>query len=69
MEYDSDLRSRTALGLYSLKGRTPYKVVPGETPDISEWMEFTFYQPIWYHTPNVYPEPKRILGRWIGVSH
>jgi Reverse transcriptase (RNA-dependent DNA polymerase) len=68
LEYVSELRCRTALGLYALKGRTPYELVTGETPDISEWIEFSFYEPVWYHTADLFPGQRRNLGRWMGVS-
>jgi hypothetical protein len=32
-------------------GRTGYEDVTGETPDISEWVDFDFYDWIWYHDP------------------
>jgi hypothetical protein len=70
LEYVTELRNRTALGSPSLKGRTPHEIVTGDTPDISEWMEFSFYQPVWNYGPDEnFPEQKRRLGRWIGVSH
>ena len=42
----------------------------GDTPDISEWIEYDWYQPVWYHNPGDFPvnEPEN-LGRWLGVSH
>jgi hypothetical protein len=68
IEYVSELLCRTALGLYSLKGRTPYELVTGETPDISEWTDFSFYEPIWFHTADLFPGRRHNLGRWMGVS-
>jgi hypothetical protein len=54
-------------------GRTGYEDVTGETPDISEWIDFDFYDAIWYHDP---PETGaettsevRKLGRWLGVAN
>ena len=42
----------------------------GQTPDISEWIDFTFYNLVWCHTSgNELGTPQRILGRWLGVSH
>ena len=29
-------------------GRTPYEAVVHETPDISEYLDFDFYDPVWY---------------------
>lgn len=52
-----------------LKGRTPYELVTGDTPDITEWIQYTFNQTVWYYDPGDYPEQRRLLGKWIGVSH
>jgi hypothetical protein len=36
--------------------------------DISEWVDFSFYDWVWYwHAPNSEDNPR--LGRWLGVSH
>jgi hypothetical protein len=29
-------------------GRSGYKQVTGETPDISEWLDFEFYDLVWW---------------------
>lgn len=68
--YASEVMCRTAQPLYSLHGRTPIEIVTGETPDISEYVQFTFYQAIYYWDQTAaFPEEKRKLGRWLGVSH
>jgi hypothetical protein len=68
--HQGELMSRTARGK---NGRTGYEDVVGETPDISEWMDFDFYDLIWYHDP---PDTMaemtteiRKLGRWLGVAN
>ena len=38
----------TANSSFQLKGRTPLELVTGETPDISEYLDFSFYDWIWY---------------------
>lgn len=49
-------------------GRTGWEIVTGDTPDISEWTDFSFYDLVWYwHDPNSIDNPR--LGRWLGVSH
>ena len=48
-------------------GRTPLEVVTGETPDISEYTDFGFYDRIWYRSNGGISEP--MIGRWLGVSH
>lgn len=42
----------------------------GNTPDISEWADFTFFDRVWYHVPgNTLSTANRRLGRWLGISH
>ena len=42
--------------------------VTGDTVDISEWVDFSFYDLVWYwDTPHADENPK--IGRWVGVSH
>jgi len=50
-----------------LEGKTPLENVTGETPDISEYLDFGFYDYVWYHENAGLAERK--LGRWLGVSH
>ncbi|MGH7954979.1 MAG: hypothetical protein ACREOZ_03375 [Gloeomargaritales cyanobacterium] len=67
--YVCEIRCLTAHSIHSLHGRTPQEHVIGNTPDISEYNEFDWYQPIWYYESSDFPGNKRILGRWLGVSH
>ena len=63
------MHSLTAHPYFSLHGRTLYELVTGQTPDISEYAEFGFYQTVWYfeqETP--FPEDRRKLDKWIGVA-
>lgn len=49
------------------EGRTPLEIITGITPDITEYLDFTFYDWITYKTGGgVHPAE---LGRWLGVSH
>ena len=42
--------------------------VTGDTPDISKWLDFKFYDICHYwDVPNDWDNPK--IGRWLGVSH
>ena len=67
IEYNADLRCLTATNIFDLNGRTPFETVLGFTPDISELVEFGWYQWVWYHDP-VHPERDN-LGRWLGPAH
>jgi hypothetical protein len=52
--------------------RTGYEEVTGQTPDISEWLDFEFYDLVWWLDrpvkPNVTDYQHR-LAHWLGVSH
>ena len=50
-----------------LGGRTLIESVTGETVDISEYLDFGFYDQIWYHENAGLRE--RLLGRWLDVSN
>ena len=53
---------RTASSAGTLDGRTPLEELTGETPDITEYLDFGFYDRIWYRN-------NAGLGAWLGVSH
>ena len=62
-----EIMQRTAAWSGSLEGRCPLEIVTGETPDISEYLDFGFYDWCWYHENAGLGELK--LGRWLGVSY
>ena len=49
------------------KGRTPIECISGDTPDISEYLDFGFYD--WVSFRNNAGLGKAEIGRWLGVSH
>ena len=57
----------TASEAGNLNGRTALEQMTGETPDISEYLDFGFYDWVWVHENAGLGERK--LGRWLGVSH
>lgn len=66
LEHISQIMCRT---VRSGSDRTPYEIVTGETPDISEYIDFSFYDWVWFvNNPNDKEAPAE-LGRWLGVSH
>ena len=67
--YATELFSITAHPLPALRGRTPMEHVSGNTPDISEYFLFDFYEPLWSLDVSQLPEEKRVMGRWLGVVH
>ena len=62
-----EIMQRTALSSGRLHGRTPLEQLTGETPDTSEYLDFSFYDWCWYNDNAGLGETK--LGRWLGVSH
>ncbi len=68
-EYVSAIRRLTAHDNPALNGLTPHENVHARTPDISAYAQFDWYEPVWYIDPaETGFEPKRKLGRWIGVA-
>ena len=49
-------------------GRTGIERLTGDTPDISEWIDFDLYDRVWFwDMPGKEENPKP--GRWLGVSN
>ena len=64
MVWEAEIYTRTA----GKDGRTALERITGDTPDISEWIEFEFYDMVWYwDNQHDSKEPK--LGRWLGIAH
>ena len=62
--YESELSNRTA----KPGQRTPFERITGETPDISEWLDFDFYEFVnFWDVPGDITNPS--VGRWLGISH
>ena len=67
--YEAELLSRMARGE---DRRTGYELVTGQTADISEWLDFEFYDLVWWldrPTKPDFTDYTRRLARWLGVSH
>jgi hypothetical protein len=49
-------------------GRTGLEIVTGETPDISEWVDFEFYDRVWFydHKKIEMDSTGKKLARWLG---
>ena len=68
LQYEAEIMSMMVRGNNE---RTGYEQITGKTPDISEWLDFAFYERVWYHYSDNHEtssDPRRI-GRWLGVSH
>ena len=62
-----EIMQRTASDAGTLHERTGLEKVTGETPEISEYIDFGFYNLCWYKENTGMGETK--MGRWLGVSH
>jgi len=63
--WEAEILSRT---VRSECGRTGMEIITGETPDISEWTDFGFYDYVWFwYQPGKDDNP--MLGRWLGVAN
>lgn len=66
--YHGEILSRMARGRF---GRTGIEELTGETPDISDWLDFDFYDLVWWledKKAGTVQEQIR-LGRWLGIAH
>jgi hypothetical protein len=65
VEWICEIMSRTYREKY---GRTGLEVLTGDTPDISNYTDSTFYSPVWFwKTPSAQEPPQP--GRWLGVAN
>jgi Reverse transcriptase (RNA-dependent DNA polymerase) len=66
--YESNILNRIPRGQ---RQRTGLEMVTGETPDISEWIDFEFYDRVWFYDRKKIEmdDTGRKLARWLGVAH
>jgi hypothetical protein len=67
MVWAREVMSLTSNSSFSLDGRKPMEQLTGETPDISEYLDFGFYDWIQYKDNAGLGESR--IGRWLGVAH
>ena len=67
VQYVVYLLNRTANE--ALKWKTPLEVAFGDTPDISNLLQFEFWELVYYHDPQAsFPDSKECLGRFVGIA-
>ena len=66
--YEAGILSRVARGQ---DGRTGLERLAGNTPDISEWLDFAFFDVVWYHdnSKGDTTDEQPHLGHWLGIAH
>ena len=67
MRWVCEVMQRTHVRANRLDGCVPIEEVTGENADIYEYLDFGFYDRVWYHTNAGLDE--RLHGRWLGVAH
>ena len=68
LEYVCDLLNHVARE--RLGWRTPIEWLLGHTPDISAFLIFTFYEPVYYmHIEPAMADTTEKMGRFVGISH
>jgi hypothetical protein len=67
LQWVCDIQNRTSNSARGLNGRCPLEKITGDTVDISEYLDFGFYDWVWFRENAGLGETK--LGRWLGVSH
>jgi hypothetical protein len=61
------LLNRTATK--SLEWKTPIEQAFGDTPDISNLLQFSFWELVYYYTPaKGFPSTKEAIGRFVGIA-
>ena len=69
IEWEAYLQSNTAWDIYKLQGETPETVLSGETSDISQFCELSFYEWVMFRDEPVrYPDDNPVLGRFLGIA-
>lgn len=66
LRWVSETMSRTHLRTHRIDGGVPLQLVTGDTVDISNYLEFGFYDRVWYRDNVGLAEP--LPGRWLGVA-
>ena len=66
--YEAGVLSRVARGH---DGRSGLERLSGDTPDISEWIDFSFYDLVWFHNNAKTDAADDLvqLGYWLGIAH
>ena len=60
---------RRLTSMDKLEGRTPTEAALGMTPDISQYAQFDWYEPVYYYERGAtFPSERTCLGRWIGIA-
>ena len=65
-KYIADINNRCATPIHGWK--TPISVRHGYTPDISAFLQFQFWERVYFKVDEQHPNSKEAAGYWMGVS-
>ena len=65
--YVAKIMQLTASTAGKLQGQKPLELLTGETPEISEYLDFGWYDRVWYKKDTGLEETK--IGRFLVLSH
>ena len=69
IEWEAYIQSNTAWDIYQLQGETPETVLSGETSNISQFCELSFYKWVMLcNEPVAFPDENPVLGRFLGIA-
>ena len=60
--YEAKVNSCTVIPTHRLQERTPHEHMTGETPDITELVQFCWYCLVYYWSQHSFPDGKEYLG-------
>jgi len=69
IEWVAAIRCLTAHDIPGLGDRVPEEQITGHMPDISEYCQFDWYQLVWYHDYQNFPDSPKRLAKWARVAH
>ena len=65
MQWVCEIQQRTHIKTHRIDGGVPFENLTGKIEDISDYLDFEFYDQTWFHENTGLG--KRGLGRWLGV--
>ena len=67
MRWVCEIQQHTHMRTHQMDGGVPLEKINGATEDISDYLDFGFYDQVWFHKNAGLGE--REIGRWLGVLH
>lgn len=66
LKYVAEIVNVAASNSVDLNGRTPIELISGETPDMSKYLDFIFYERVWFREHSGLAPTN--LGRFLRAS-